>query len=65
MAIETRYFCNGTDKAVVTEQEYEGGLTKCGNNTCTLYQHPFEKGLYCAVCQRRVTEAEEDKHQHQ
>ena len=64
MAIETRYFCNGTDKAVVTEQEYKGGLTKCGNNTCTLYQHQFEKGLYCTTEGKRITEEERDQHQH-
>ena len=64
MAVETRYFCNGSDRAVVTKKEYEGGLTACGNNTCTLYQHPFEKGLFCTTCGKRIGKGEETEHQH-
>lgn len=64
MAMETRYFCNGTDQAIVTEEEYNGGLTKCGNNTCSMYQHPFEKGLYCTTCEKRISEEEKNQHNH-
>ena len=64
MTVETRYFCNGSDRAVVIKEEYEGGLTKCGNNTCTLYQHPFEKGIFCTTCNKRIEEGEEPAHQH-
>lgn len=62
--VETRYFCNGTDQAVVTEEEYNKGKTACGNNTCSLYQHPFEKGFWCTHCGRRITEEEVSAHQH-
>ncbi len=64
MAIETRYFCNGTCGAVITEEQYASGLTKCGTKSCTLYQHPFEKGLYCTVEGKRITEGERSQHQH-
>lgn len=64
MAVETRYFCSGTDQAIVTEEEYKGGLTKCGNKTCSMYQHPFEKGIYCNTCEKRIQVGEEGDHQH-
>ena len=64
MAVETRYFCSGTDQAIVTEEEFKNGLTKCGNKTCSMYQHPFEKGIYCTTCEKRIKEGEERNHQH-
>ncbi|MEX0616350.1 MAG: hypothetical protein WD231_00890 [Candidatus Woykebacteria bacterium] len=64
MAVETRYFCTGTCGAVITEEQYNNGLTHCGTNTCTMHKEPFEKGLYCTTCQKRVSEAEKDQHQH-
>jgi len=64
MAVETRYFCNGTDQAVVTQEQYDQGLTKCGNESCSLHAHPFEKGLYCTICQKRVTQDQVSEHQH-
>ena len=47
MAVETRYFCTGSCGAVITQEEYEGGLTKCGTQSCNMHQEPFEKGLFC------------------
>ena len=64
MVVETRYFCNGTDQAVVTQEQYDQGLTKCGNESCSLHGHQFEKGLYCTTCQKRITEGEVSAHQH-
>lgn len=64
MAVETRYFCNGTDQAVVTEKQYDQGLTACGNKSCSMYKHPFEKGLFCTTCERRIKEEEQAKHHH-
>lgn len=64
MSVETRYFCNGTDQAVVTEEQYNQGLTKCGNESCSMYGQPFEKGLYCTTCQKRIAEDEQGEHQH-
>jgi len=64
MAVEARYFCNGGCGAVKTQEEYEKGATHCGENTCSMYQHPFEKGLYCTVEGKRITEEERNQHQH-
>ena len=64
MAVEVRYFCTGTDHAIVTQEEYDQGKTKCANNMCSMYDHPFEKGLYCTVCGRRITEEERPQHNH-
>ncbi|OGY28436.1 MAG: hypothetical protein A2Z42_00615 [Candidatus Woykebacteria bacterium RBG_19FT_COMBO_43_10] len=36
MAIETRYFCTGTCGAVITQEEYDKGLTKCGNESYSM-----------------------------
>ena len=43
MAVETRYFCNGTCGAVITQEQFDGGLTKCGTKDCSLENHEFEK----------------------
>lgn len=64
MAVETRYFCTGTCGAVVTEEEYEKGLNKCGTNTCNMHQKPFVKGLYCTSCEKKIEESEKSFHQH-
>lgn len=64
MAVEARYFCNGTDQAVVTQEQYNQGLTKCGNESCSLHGQPFEKGLYCTTCGRKITTQEESQHNH-
>jgi len=64
MAVEARYFCTGTCGAVITEEQYNAGLTRCGTNTCNMHNEPFEKGLYCPTCERRITESEQGSHQH-
>lgn len=64
MSVETRYFCSGTCSAVITQEQYKNGLTKCGTNTCSYYSKPFEKGLYCSVCEKRIEEGEIANHQH-
>ncbi len=38
------YVCLGTCQAVITEEQYNNGLTKCGAKECTLYDHPFVQG---------------------
>ncbi len=35
------YMCTGTCKAIITEEEYNNGLTKCGTKECTMYGQPF------------------------
>lgn len=43
------YVCLGSDQAMVTEEEYKKGLTKCGGE-CTLKGHPFVEGGKCEIC---------------
>lgn len=38
------YVCLGTCQAVIPEEKYNAGLTKCGAKECTLYQQPFVEG---------------------
>lgn len=38
------YVCMGSCQAVITEEQYNNGLTKCGTKECTLYNHPFVEG---------------------
>lgn len=64
MAVETRYFCTGSCGAVITEEEFNNGLTQCGTKTCNMHQKPFEKGIYCTTCKKRIQEGEEGDHQH-
>ncbi|MEX0621886.1 MAG: hypothetical protein WD187_02750 [Candidatus Woykebacteria bacterium] len=64
MAVETRYFCTGTCGAVITQEEYDKGLTACGTQSCTMHKEPLEKGLYCTSCGKRISEDERDQHDH-
>ena len=38
------YVCLGTCQAVITQQEYNNGLTRCGADVCTMKNQPFVKG---------------------
>jgi len=38
------YVCMGSCQAVITEEQYKNGLTKCGTKECSLYDHPFVEG---------------------
>ncbi|HWY79413.1 MAG TPA: hypothetical protein VNW29_03580 [Candidatus Sulfotelmatobacter sp.] len=38
------YICLGTCQAVITEEQYKNGLTKCGAQGCSLEGHPFVPG---------------------
>lgn len=64
MAVETRFFCTGSCGAVITQEEYDKGLTACGTESCNMHGKPFEQGLYCSTCKKRVTEEEKEEHQH-
>ena len=64
MAVETRYFCTGSCGAVITEEQYNRGLTACGTESCNMYKKPFEKGLYCTTCSKIISEEERGQHQH-
>lgn len=38
---QKKYMCTGTCKAVITQEQYDNGLTKCGTKSCTMYGQPF------------------------
>jgi hypothetical protein len=38
------YVCTGSCQAVVTEEEYNKGLTNCGAEGCTMKGHPLVQG---------------------
>lgn len=56
------YVCLGTDQAVITEEEYNNGLTVCGGENCTFKGHPFVEGGTCEVCGKNF--AATDPHDH-
>ena len=64
MSVETRYFCTGSCGAVITEEQYDKGLTKCGTESCNMHGKPFEKGIFCTTCEQRIEEGEEGDNQH-
>lgn len=35
------YICTGSCGAHITQEEYEGGLTACGTEGCTMHGQPF------------------------
>lgn len=41
---EKTYVCLGSCQAVISEEEYEKGLTQCGTEGCSLKGHKFVLG---------------------
>lgn len=37
------YICEGSCQAKITQEQYDGGLTKCGDNSCNFFGKPFKK----------------------
>jgi hypothetical protein len=56
------YICVGTCKAEISEEQYKGGLIKCGGEACTLKGHDFAKRLKCKQCDKVFKE--DEKHSH-
>lgn len=44
------YVCLGICQAVISQDEYEKGLTACGNDQCQFKAHPFVEGAKCSYC---------------
>jgi len=44
MDYQKTYVCLGTCQAVISEEKYKAGLTKCGTNECNMYDQPFVPG---------------------
>lgn len=38
------HVCLGTCQAVISDEEYKNGLTKCGAKECTMHGQPFVEG---------------------
>lgn len=57
------YVCEGECHAKISEEQFNGGLTVCGTESCNLKGHAFTKMYECEECGRV---AKEDKpHPHQ
>lgn len=37
------YVCEGSCQARITQEQYDKGLTKCGEKNCNFYGKPFKK----------------------
>ncbi len=55
------YVCLGSCQAVISQEEYDKGLTKCGASDCTLYQHPFVEGKKDETTGKNVATPPEEK----
>lgn len=56
------YVCLGTCQAVITEEQYKNGLTKCGGEGCTLQGHEFVEGKKCPICGKNYQQGSEHSH---
>lgn len=48
------YVCLGTCQAVISQEQYDNGLTKCGARVCTLKGQQFVKGKKDEVTGKNV-----------
>ncbi len=44
MQDQKTHVCLGTCQAVISDEEYKNGLTKCGAEVCTMKGEPFVVG---------------------
>lgn len=61
MNIQT-YVCLGSCQAQISEEEYQKGLTACGNDTCENKGKPFSKGGRCMGCSKNFAKGQEHQH---
>ena len=54
------YVCLGTCQAVISEEKYNAGLTKCGAKECTMYDQPFVAGHKSESTGKNVQEETKD-----
>jgi len=50
------YVCSGNCQAVISKEQFNNGLTKCGTQSCDMYQKPFEKKEQCDICGKIFSE---------
>lgn len=44
------HVCDGTCGAVISEEQFQGGLTRCGAEDCTREGQPFTEKMKCDDC---------------
>lgn len=47
---QTVHTCTGGCGAVITQEQYDQGLTACGAQGCNHHGQPFEKRIKCGSC---------------
>ncbi len=55
-----QYVCTGTCGAVVSEEEYNNGLTVCGAEVCTMKGQPFAERTTTPEVTVTSTDTDED-----
>jgi hypothetical protein len=55
---EHTWVCMGACQAVISQKEYDEGLTKCGAESCDMHGKPFVKGTKDEVTGKNVAEEE-------
>lgn len=55
---EAVYVCTGGCEAVISREQYDEGLVKCGADGCGHHGQPFEKRFKCAKCGQLYKEEE-------
>ena len=56
------YVCTGGCGAIIPQEQYDGGLTKCGADGCRHHGQPFEKRMKCTICDKLFTEDQAHNH---
>lgn len=56
------YVCTGSCGAVVSEEDYKGGITHCGTDGCTCEGASFEERIQCSQCSEVYKKDEEHTH---
>ena len=54
------YVCMGTCQAVINEEQFNGGLTACGAESCTLKGQPFVKGHKDPATGKNVSDSSDE-----
>ncbi len=56
---KTVYICTGGCGAVISQEQFDGGLTACGTEGCPHKGHTFEKRMKCEKCGALYMEGEQ------
>ena len=51
---DTSYVCVGTCQAVISDDDYAQGMTKCTDETCYLWGKPFVRGTQGKLTGRNI-----------